>query len=418
MQSGRPTSLSLSYSEFSNTLALFISEDPNTSADDVGFRFDILWSRQSVTATDIRDHTEWLQHQETEAVGQFGKLLRDVEDKVVTLQSGDTETAKFLHTVFSEFLEPLHSYTIMVKDEQAKSDSAAREKIWHLSQLAAVFGGSIAIVSLLLAALFYLDAKRHHKISALNLQLLKQAQAAYRAKVEFLSTVSHELRTPLTSIKGVLSFFCAGALGPLNDKAMELSRIALHNSDKLESLISDIMDSAKSDRSDWSFEFENFDLVSHAQAVADSLLKYMKNRTVRVVNKAGGAIRVYADPKRTDQVISNLLSNALKFSEEDTDVILTVDSTDMKAQISVQDFGSGIPMEFRNRIYEEFTQANSSDTRSAGGTGLGLSITKRIVERHGGTISFESNEGLGTTFTVVFPLKQAQAETLPSVEAA
>ena len=392
---------------FSNSLAMFIAEDPDTTADNVRFRFDILWSRQAAPASDIRDSPEWSRAAEAEAVEQFGTLLREVDNMVVTLQDGDTETAKYLHTAFREFFLPLHEFTILVKEKQAEIDLEAREEIWRLSQFSAMFGSIIAFVSLLLAALFYIDARSHRRISSENIRLFEESQAAYKAKVEFLSTVSHELRTPLTSIKGVLGLFVGGALGPLSDKALEMSQIAYRSSSKLEALINDIMDSAKLERKGWNLKVKDFDLVQLAETAAESHQIYRIGRLIRIVNKAGGEIQMQADPIRIEQVISNLLSNAIKFSDDKTNVILTVDRTDTEALITVQDFGSGIPKSFKSRIFEEFTQADSSDTRSAGGTGLGLSIAKHIVEWHGGTISFESTEGLGTTFTITLPLRSS-----------
>ena len=395
---------------FSKSLALFISNDPDVTAEDVRFRFDILWSRQSVASLNMEEAEQDGLSDEALGVQRFARLLRETEDAVMNLEDGDTEDAQALLNLFAAYSEPLHDYTIQVKDEQAALDLAAREEIWYLSQLTVAFGGALGVGSVFLAALFFADSRHQRRISAENLRLFEQSQAAYRAKVEFHSTVSHELRTPLTSIKGVLGFFCGGALGELSEKAKEMSNIAYANSNKLEALINDIMDSVKSERDEWSFNFLEIDLIPIVEESINSISEYRTNRTVRFINNFELWVLVFTDSTRIDQAISNLRSNAMKFSDEGTDVVVTVDKIGDVVRLSVCDHGMGIPEEFKPRVFEKFAQANSSDTRSAGGTGLGLSITKRIVEWHGGTISFKTAEGVGTTFVIELPLRRADGK--------
>ena len=189
-----------------------------------------------------------------------------------------------------------------------------------------------------------------------------------------------------------------------------MSNIAYANSNKLEALINDIMDSVKSERDEWSFNFLEIDLIPIVEESINSISEYRTNRTVRFINNFDGEVFVFADSTRIDQAISNLISNAMKFSDEGTDVVVTVDKIGDVVRLSVCDHGMGIPEEFKPRVFEKFAQANSSDTRSAGGTGLGLSITKRIVEWHGGTISFKTAEGVGTTFVIELPLRRADGK--------
>jgi signal transduction histidine kinase len=152
------------------------------------------------------------------------------------------------------------------------------------------------------------------------------------------------------------------------------------------------------------FEYKALELVPFLQEAIDANQGYGEQYNVKfVMVNAQHDLCVYADKNRMMQVISNLLSNAAKFSPEESTVEISVELKNEKARISVTDKGSGIPAEFQSQIFERFTQVDSSSTRSVGGTGLGLHIAKAIVEKHCGTIGFRSNPGIGTTFFVNLP---------------
>ncbi|WP_172299418.1 cell wall metabolism sensor histidine kinase WalK [Pseudoruegeria sp. HB172150] len=389
---------------FTQTVALFMAQDPRVDAEDVVFRFDILWSRHSVA--EMADNGKPVAGDWPEAVvlADLGEQLREDDPLVLGLESGDVETARVLLTHFEAFAAPLHDYTLVVKDVQAQEDMDARQEIWRLSKLTVAFSAALGIGSVLLAILFFVDSRVQRQISKENMVLLKRSEAAYTARIEFLSTVSHELRTPLTSIKGVLGFLKAGVLGDLDSKAHRMIQIAHSNAVRLEKLIDDILDSVKAERGEWTFDFEQLDLVKVAEGVVTANASVRIDRTIRFRNAASGPVMVFADRGRIEQVLSNLISNAVKFSESDTEVVVTVRSEGEHAVASVKDSGAGIPEAFRGRIFEKFAQADSSDKRRAGGTGLGLNIAKRIVESHNGKIYFESEPGKGSIFTFELPL--------------
>ncbi|RUM95823.1 response regulator [Pseudaminobacter arsenicus] len=224
-------------------------------------------------------------------------------------------------------------------------------------------------------------------------------------KNEFISTVSHELRTPLTSIRGSLGLIAAGVAGDLPPKAANLVKIAHANSERLVHLINDILDMESIESGKMTFEIARMPIRPVLEQAIAGSANYMTERQVRIVlvddaPRAESAI----DPDRLHQVLANLLSNAIKYSPAGETVTLKVQrQAGGMLRISVVDRGSGIPEAFRNRIFGKFEQADASNTREKGGTGLGLSIAKSIVERLGGTISFESKEGTGTSFHMDLP---------------
>jgi len=232
-----------------------------------------------------------------------------------------------------------------------------------------------------------------------------------RLKREFISTVSHELRTPLTSIRGSLGLVDAGVLGELPEKARAMVKIAHQNSERLVRIINDILDVER-------IESGKLELQISVLAMAPLLREALefnapygeKYRVQFVLEGVSGGLQVRADPDRLMQVMTNLLSNAAKFSPPGAQVLVRASQSGARVRIEVQDSGTGIPEEFRGRIFEKFAQADSSSGRRFDGTGLGLNITRRLVDAMGGTIGFTTVTGQGTTFHFDLPAAESSAE--------
>lgn len=226
-----------------------------------------------------------------------------------------------------------------------------------------------------------------------------------KLKDEFISIVSHELRTPLTSIKGAIKICSAGVIGTVPQKMNDLLIIADNNCTRLADLINDILDLEKIKAGKMTFEMQNHDAVSIVQEALEASSEYARQHNVKyTMVQAPDKAMISVDKNRLIQVLLNLLSNAAKFSHPDSEVDVEIVRTDSgKIKISVEDKGIGIPEEFRPHIYDNFSQADSSDSRKKGGTGLGLSISKEIVSVMGGEIDYESQLGKGTKFFVEFP---------------
>lgn len=226
-----------------------------------------------------------------------------------------------------------------------------------------------------------------------------------KMKNEFISTVSHELRTPLTSVRASLGLISQGIVGDIPDEALEMLKIAGNNTERLLLLINDILDIQKIESGQMAFKFQSLSLMPFLQQAIQDNAGYGEEHGVEFViaNEIADAT-VYADKDRLMQVLANLLSNAAKFSPTGETVEISVARhSDDSVRISVTDHGPGIPEEFIPKLFEKFTQSDSSDTRQKGGTGLGLSITKVIVEKHGGKVDFISRQGVGSTFYVELP---------------
>ncbi|HEC91041.1 MAG TPA: hybrid sensor histidine kinase/response regulator, partial [Alphaproteobacteria bacterium] len=233
---------------------------------------------------------------------------------------------------------------------------------------------------------------------------ITERKKAEKMKSEFVSTVSHELRTPLTSVMGSLSLVRGGAAGEVPEKALAMVDIAYKNSDRLVRLINDILDSEKLASGNMNFRMETLDVMELVERSIEENKGYGEehNVTFTVRDRLAGA-KINGDADRLLQVLANLMSNAAKFSPDGEKVELSVSRKDDRIRIAVTDRGPGIPDEFRNSIFGRFSQSDSSDTRQKGGTGLGLSISKAIVEKHDGAIGFETEIGIGTTFSFDLP---------------
>ncbi|WP_425409781.1 ATP-binding protein [Hyphococcus sp.] len=247
------------------------------------------------------------------------------------------------------------------------------------------------------------DLTEQKKIDGLKRDLIEQRKMD-NLKSEFISTVSHELRTPLTSIMGSLGLIQSGSFGAIPDKAASLLDMAQKNGKRLVNLINDILDIEKIESGNFKFLFGYFsvnDLLSDAKMAAEGYAA--KHNVELIMELAPCDIMIKVDEGRFAQVMANLLSNAIKFSEAGSCVIMNATVSEESLRIAVSDKGPGIPLEFQKRIFEKFTQADSSSTRAQDGTGLGLNIAKAIIERFDGTIGFKSEPGAGTEFYFDLP---------------
>lgn len=225
-----------------------------------------------------------------------------------------------------------------------------------------------------------------------------------RLKKEFVSTVSHELRTPLTSIHGSLGLLLGGVAGEISEEARGLLNITHKNSERLIGLVNDILDIEKIEANKMVFHFSPLDLKELAERAIELIRPYGEQFHVSfVLEDVNSEVYVRADRDRLLQVMTNLLSNAAKFSEAGSRVRLSLNKRNDMVRFSVRDNGPGIPEDFQGKIFSKFSQADSSDTRNKGGTGLGLSISKAIIEKHEGTIGFDTSPGKGSTFYFDLP---------------
>ena len=235
-------------------------------------------------------------------------------------------------------------------------------------------------------------------------QDITQQLEAERMKKEFTSTLSHELRTPLTSIIGSLQLVNTGVLGQADKEVTELTTVAERNAQRLLDMINDILDIEKIESGKLTMVPELFGIDEVVQEAMVLNKAFADRFDVRFVSQGDAAgARVLADRKRLLQVMTNLLSNAAKFSPQGGVVDIEIQQDGWAVRVAVHDRGPGIPEAFHGRIFNRFAQADSTAARQKGGTGLGLAICKRLIEIMQGRIGFDNRPGGGTTFWFELP---------------
>jgi PAS domain S-box-containing protein len=230
-----------------------------------------------------------------------------------------------------------------------------------------------------------------------------QAQEANAAKDQFLATLSHELRSPLNVMNGWIQMLRSGQISP--DAAARGFEV-LERSVRLQAkLIEDLLDVSRIIVGKLRVEKRRVDLATVAGIAVDAALPAARAKHVALSAAIAPLLFMQADPQRLQQVVSNLLTNALKFTPEQGTIDVRVERIDDRAEIVIHDTGIGIAPELLPRMFDRFQQGDSSTTRTHGGLGLGLAIVKHLVEQHGGHIAASSaGPGCGSTFTVTLPL--------------
>lgn len=273
------------------------------------------------------------------------------------------------------------------------------------------------LFSSLFVVYFIIDSSRiylkFYRTKLMQIDLLRdearKSRAAYEAKSEFLATMSHELRTPLTSIRGSVDLANSGRMGELPPKVADILTIAQRNCARLITLINGILDLQKIEAGKMAFKTETFDVVAAADEAISANRPFASTLGVEITrdNMPVSPILVKADKFRLEQVFTNVLSNAAKFSPDGGKVIVRIETTAGQVRVLFEDQGIGLSEDDRERVFEKFSQVDSSDTRKIGGTGLGMNISKRIIGAFDGAIGYSKNADVGTTFYVELPLAAA-----------
>jgi PAS domain S-box-containing protein len=223
-------------------------------------------------------------------------------------------------------------------------------------------------------------------------------------KDEFVTMVHHEVRAPLTAVRGAIGLLEGGVAGELGERGRELVEIALRNSERMERLVNDILASRKLDSGRMEFHLEDVELMSLVQQAVDGTAAYASKLDVRIeVDEGVPGAMVRVDPDRMIQVVTNVLSNAVRFSAEGEAVSVTTTRANDNLRVAVSDNGPGIAEDFRDHVFEAFARGEHDAWRHRSGTGLGMSISKGIIEELGGSITFETEIGAGTTFFIDVP---------------
>ena len=240
-------------------------------------------------------------------------------------------------------------------------------------------------------------------LSVRNARLYQGAQAATRAQSEFLAMMSHELRTPLNALEGYASLMADELYGPLTDRQRDaLQRMRVSRRHLME-LIDSVLDLARVEAGTRRAEKEEVDLRALVESVGEAMSGAAESKKLALEVDARAADRVCTDPGLLRQVLTNLLGNAIKFTERGG-VVVRARTEPGRATLEVRDTGPGIAAEHHERIFERFYQVDPSMTRREGGTGLGLALSREFVRLLGGELTVRSDPGAGSVFTVSIPV--------------
>ncbi len=259
-----------------------------------------------------------------------------------------------------------------------------------------------------------LDLEGEHLISGAVRDIserVEEVERNERIKDELVSTVSHELRTPLTAISGAMALLLGKHDSGLPEASIRLLKIAHGNCQRLVRLVNDILAIEKAESGRVVYVLKALDLRAIAEQTIEANRELAESGGVTVRLEAPpGPCELHADSDRMIQILTNLISNAVRFSPPGEEVVVKLAKSDGHVQISVRDHGPGIPESFKPRIFSKFAQADGPELGSKGGTGLGLAIVKQIVTMLGGTVSFADAPGGGTIFVVELPDRPGSAQ--------
>jgi len=237
-----------------------------------------------------------------------------------------------------------------------------------------------------------------------------ELQRMDRLKDEFIANTSHELRTPLNGIIGLAESMIDGVAGKLSKTADQNLEMIAQSGKRLTNLVNDILDFSKMKNRELRLRKKPVDVKSTAEVVLALSQPLLRYKPVQFVNRLPKDLPlVDADEDRLQQIVLNLVGNAVKFTHEG-EITLSARKENGRVKVSVQDTGIGISQEKQTRVFDSFEQADGSTAREYGGTGLGLSVTKKLVELHGGEIHVTSVRGMGSTFTFTLPVAQDQTQ--------
>ena len=240
--------------------------------------------------------------------------------------------------------------------------------------------------------------------TAIEKQRVTELQKIDKLKDEFLANTSHELRTPLNGIIGITESLKDGVAGPLSPEAIENLCLIENSGKRLAHLVNDILDFSKLKNKDLTLSINAVDLYPISNLVLKLMTPLLNGKSVEIINKINKEVPlINADENRLQQILYNLIGNAIKFTESGT-ITISTEERDKFLVIHVEDTGIGIPDDKINTIFNSFEQVDSSSERKYGGTGLGLAVTKQLVALHGGDIWVKSSLNKGSRFSFTIPI--------------
>ncbi len=323
----------------------------------------------------------------------YARLLREIGAHPLQLRADDRRVRQVLE-----------AHRALLPIQERLVAQYQRESEYQATRLQLI-AGAASVATLLLLALVGLLLFR---------PMVRRIYEVDRLKSEFISVVSHELRTPLTSIRGAFGLLEGGVAGELPEQAHKLAQLGRNNSERLARLIDALLDLGKIEAGKVALRREVVAVDELIVATVASLDDAASEAGIRLEVPTTQSTSVWGDKERLQQVLVNLVSNAIKFSPPDSTVCIRVTSAGTgKLKIAVHDEGPGVPRDEQHRLFDCFEQLDVSDARAKHGVGLGLAICKEIVELHAGELGLESTGQRGSEF--FFVLERASEQAPPAV---
>jgi signal transduction histidine kinase len=248
----------------------------------------------------------------------------------------------------------------------------------------------------------------HAAIAIENAQLFEQVRAANKAKTEFMSIAAHELKIPMTSIKGYGKLMEMGAAGALSEKQGEFLNVIGNNVDRMARLVQDLLDVSRIEEGRIRLEIQDVKIQEIVEEVLETVKTQIENKHLKLTVEVEPELpELRADYGRVMQIMTNLISNAYKYTPEGGQVWVIAEpyhNGDLQGiSVMIKDTGYGISEQDQGQLFTNFFRASDENIRNEPGTGLGLAITKKMIESHGGELTFQSELGKGSTFTFTLP---------------
>lgn len=246
------------------------------------------------------------------------------------------------------------------------------------------------------------DAQNHFSGNVFIFNDITKMKTTEKIQKEFVANVSHELKTPVSAIKGASELLLNGAMNNPEILA-EFLEIIFKENERLAYMIEDLLELSRVDSEDYRFNIQQIDLVKIAEECQQTFKTKLHDKQMRLIIETESAMKISGDAQRLKQVFVNLISNAIKYSNNETEIRLIFKSDWKNIYVECRDQGIGIPRKDLKHVFERFYRVDKARSRDSGGTGLGLAIVKSIVTRHHGRIYVKSQNGKGTTVYLEFP---------------
>ena len=328
---------------------------------------------------------------------RYGQYVAALDRETALLAEGRVAAARATDSTSvdpaAEALRAVVDETTARHDRRAARAAASADRItWIATALGLVT--MLLLLGQLLAQRRLLATEREH---------LEELKGLDRLKDEFVASVSHELRTPLTSIRGYLELVLDGEAGELKPEQRNFLAVVDRNTERLLRLVSDLLDVAQIESGRLALDVDEEDLSQFVAEAVEAARPVALDRGIDLELQTNGGARVRIDRTRLAQVLDNLLSNALKFTDPGGRVDVRVSAPNGVVAVEVADTGMGISPDEQAKLFQRFYRTAAAGEHAIPGTGLGLWISKAIVEAHGGEIAVDSGVGRGTTFRVELP---------------